>query len=769
MPRFLTGACLLVALYTLPAVEVPEDVVGGLDLNRLDVVISDGPTYPADEVATALREDPVLVPAAHFFAPRRDLLRILGERCAIGYQAHGFPAPQVSATVRGRGPAARLIVQVTEGTRLRLGTVKISDHGPVSEEALRQRLCAPWRAPDAKADADPDKPIIVSGEPAPFDEIWKRNLVRTISDFYALQGFQDCKPVVRWSDPHDGVVDCLISFTAAPRAMVVNSVKVTGVKRNRPEAVAAWLASNAGLRVDGPGTMAVMTKARQALNNSGRFFAITLTTTPVPDQAERIDVVVKALDSERLPALDQPLSAIQQGALTWRETVLGDLEKGALSFIVTMRMPDKKTNAAFLLNPLRGCALRLTSLDPMVKVDATLGFSDKRLFYVSHHLGRASTVAWDVQPLLTLSLETKDDPAQPHSFSFYISTQSEPQEKLTDITVSPSFILSQINGAEFVGNKLVAKKGNSIATLDLDGDPAFSMAGVEEGDEMRCLLTRTPWTELLQQTTGKTEKELLTLTPQGGPALMHLLIDDLLPPYAKYAGANEAALRLWLTAGVTLASSWWQSLGPKDESREKPYHIPVDLPPEQMIPLVVNGLRRMILDHTKDSWPSSSWPMLIINETSAVVNGHHEHTREVLTHLVDDKVMGPLGHVALSGLLQYFDPRLSRVVAGLGESHLNADEWAQDLVTLVPRLPPVRTVLLAFVDPEAAALALPENQRATFIDLVQRAKRDLTPAEEQALLRDVARLTWQAGGDEMMRGWLQSLQREPAASGAPPP
>lgn len=767
MSRILTLCCLLIAI---AAAEVPQDVVGGLDLNHVRVVISDGPTFPTDQVVAALRDDPLLVSAAHFFAPRQEFLRLIAERCATGYRSHGFPEPTVSAVVRGRGAAGHVVVSVTEGARLRWGKVVIPDPGPLGEEAVRQRLCAPWRSPDADADDDPEDPLIVAGEPARFDDIWNRNLVRTIADFYALEGFQDCSPVVRTGEPRDGAVDCLISFKAPPRALVVNRVIVAGAQRNQPEAVIAWLARNTDLRVGGPATRGVMNTVRKALADSGRLLSSSVTTAPVADDPQRIDVTVTLVESDRLPLLDQPLNDLQQDGLRWRERILREVTDGSVSFRIGMKLDEAPVRFDLLINARHGLLVRLTSLDPAIPFDATAGVEGQRLFYLSHVHDRAASIAWEVYPVLTLKLETTSDPAHPHSFGFNMAYGSDPEEDLTEIILTPSFALSQISKAERAGDRLVSVHGTTTATIELTGDRPFLLTTQDGGPGDGVQLTRTPWAELVPMVTGKTSAQLLAPSADDGKALIGLLSDDLVPEVARRSGVDEAVVGVWLSAGIAFASTWLSdTAGAEAEKSEQRFRIPVDLPPEQMLAQIVASVRRMILEHTRDVWSASSWPVLIINEANAVMNGNTTHTRAMLTHLVDGRTMGPLGHGLLSYLMQFVDPRVARVIARLGHDKLTAEAWADDVATLVPKLPPVRTALSSFSDPTVAALALPEDRRAAFTDLVRRAKAEATPAEEQALIRDTARLLWSAGGEAMVRGWLDDLEREPAASGGSPP
>ena len=754
-------ACVLVI--TADAADVTEDVVGGLTLNRLEIVTRDGPTFPPDEVANALREDPALVSATHFFAPRKALLTAISERCVLGYRANGFPTPQVVTGIQGRGAGERLVVTISEGPRMQWGTLHIRDSGPVAEAELRDRLCKPWRAPDAEPDATPEDPVFVSGDPAAFDPLWEKDLLKSIVDFYILQGYQQCRPVFTIGAPHDGVVDATIAFPSPPRAMVIDQLIVDGLKRNQTEAVTRWLESTAGLRVGGPATRDLINQARKHLVDCGRFTSATITTEPKPDRPEGVDVRVRVTDHARLPLLETPLTALQQDVLAWRERLLRDLAAGQLSMSVSVEEPTLKLLMTLTVNARRGFMVRITSRHAEFPLDLSIDVTDGVLTYHSHRSGRHASVALPQRPTIAVSLTTKDDPESPYSLGLNAGIASQSQGLVT-IVIDPAFVLAQTMGAKQEGTRLNAPfpNGGSVQ-MDLAGDPPLVMKGTSDALAFECRLTRTSWVDLWSELSGRPWAKH---PADSWLSVGMLMSEDMLPAVAISTKLDEAALRQWLTTGGLMLASWLPAKT-DDEKKGPDYQIPVDLPPGQMIPLLIDKVGGILLSQTKDYWSPSSWPVLMINEIRAVANNRSERTRDMISHLIDGRNMGPIGHAVMARVLQELNPRMSQAVAGLGSDHLNADEWFRDISTLVPSMPHVQTFLASFTDPAGAAALLPEAHREAFVRLVDRAKGQLGAREQGDLYRDTAYLLWQAGGERHMRDLLKELAQPPAATGTP--
>lgn len=760
---------------------VDDDVVGALDLQRMQVVIADGPTFPPEEIITALYEDPELLPARHFFAERKLLLKAIAERSALGYRAHGFRDPQITAQIRGRGPGEQVVVHITEGQRLRWGALHIRDAGPVPAAAVFDRLTKPWREPDASAgkpkeasalgndllDAlqqkSPDDPLFVSGDPAHFDHTWAKRVTSAISEFYVQQGYLECRPVVTVGDPNDGVVDCVVSFSAPPHAVTVKSVTVSGLTVHKPEDVTVWLDRTVGLRAGGPATKSVFDAARAALVDSGSFLATSLTSVPVPGQPELCTVTITAIDDADLLQLGRPPTDLQQDILRWRKLMLQDLQDGTAT--VTFQTVDHEVGYHFtiMINVRHGVIVTIRSTDPKLTFSGSFLVHSGHLTYVAHRLKRVVAVPMSRKPSLRLELFTTGDRKNPNSINFLVT---DAEEQITHLSMTPSFALLQVANVMREGDRLIKLQEKSRLEIDLGPQGTLPYQRTDSEDNNITAITRQPWPELL----ASIQVDPGAVKSTEPASFMDLLLvgaEDAVPVISKTTSVNQLVISEWLSTCGPVVKKWWQRWeGKTEKTAGEHFHIPVDLPPSEMMSMLITWASSEILSLASTIWPVGSWPVLVVNELRAIATGHGDHSRELFGHLLDGKTMGPIGHVVLAGAMRFLNPRAGLSIANLGLDHLQMDEWVQDLITLSPTMPALKETFAAFNDPVTAAFLLPKEHRFLFIALVARAKLPLTPAEEREFERNVASLFWMAGGEQLMRDLLTYLSTPPAATGA---
>ena len=266
-------------------------------------------------------------------APLADYVSTVQQQVELGYRASGFPSAKVSARVYN----GRVVVDVTEGPRLRRGGIQVEGDTDVSTKDLTGLLTSPPPIGTFRHWSDERGIFHVSMERQQYaqDAPWKedewaafdlasvKQLHTHIADALSNLGFLTAKFDHEIGVENDKAVLRIRIKDAGPRASV-GEINFSGLKKNKRENILKFL----DLREGEPVGLRELLAAQQRLWDSGRFKKHVITVEPGPAVPTDLHVHFAMEENPDLPPLSEPLEATDQAMLACLQWMLGRVAAG---------------------------------------------------------------------------------------------------------------------------------------------------------------------------------------------------------------------------------------------------------------------------------------------------------------------------------------------------------------------------------------------------------------------------------------------------------
>lgn len=358
--------------------------------------------FTPEEIRRAVAHDEDILLAAHPSAPADQLgklLILLEQKVLDGYLTHGFP----EAHVRARRVEKQIIIDVFEGPWSIAGPVEIKGTKLLDKQQLLARLTEPYIPADAEPGAfelgtdgktqitwlkgtslqRPKDPVWEIGKPAAFTDSKLETLGSHLARACADQGRPDAKFELKIQRQPDTLVARLrIRITDEGPTLAIKKVEVAGCRKSTPQQVIDYLQIP-------PST--VWTRERELLVKerlwrSGRFRNYELKTRREPKSAE-VTLLVKVAELEVAPPLSEPLTAIDEAFLKFRD-FLGTLPSTDEELVCTWTNASQQVEA--IISPRQGAVFSYRYVDEKGEAGPTYSgvFSTDALALYSAATGR---------------------------------------------------------------------------------------------------------------------------------------------------------------------------------------------------------------------------------------------------------------------------------------------------------------------------------------------------------------------------------------------
>jgi hypothetical protein len=290
-------------------------------------------TFKADEVRAALLGDWEVQLASAPSGALDVYVSAIRRQLRFGYLAAGFADARVS--VGADEEHETIVADVTEGTRYRYGAIRITGNHAISSDTIVKYLRRTSNVQSISSTVDAEGIHYgMDVTSAPDEDTWEAGQFADISPSHIVKLTQFVKNVywgagyfwseVQVSTPVEGGdAVCLIDVNAEGPQATLGVVKINGMKSERYNEVMRFLDLHEGEPIG----IDQLYDAQLKLWQCGRFKKHLMTVAPADERGRR----AVTLDHEEfpgLPPLDQPLPAMDQGLLKFREWILSRAAAG---------------------------------------------------------------------------------------------------------------------------------------------------------------------------------------------------------------------------------------------------------------------------------------------------------------------------------------------------------------------------------------------------------------------------------------------------------
>jgi hypothetical protein len=768
-------------------------------------------TFTTEQIRHALLLRPSYLLASHPQANLEAFLLKLKDMIQTGYEAAGFPDVRVNVSYDAK--TLRTRVTATEGPRFLAGQIRVLGAQASSSAELIRWLTTPTAESHSQDDTKPgvdasqraglntpgkakrsEHAMWTTGDPADFSVSWRTQVVAQVDSCLAEQGFFFSKATVELQrDATTGTASLLITLQSEGPSGAIGEIKVSGMKRNSRSDILGLLKLREGMKITG-GRLA---EAELKLQNCGRFWDYSLT----PEYADggtltsrRVNLRIEVKEQEGVPRLGKPLSPTQQALVRLCEWMEKFPERDEDIRVTVSNKSGIPFAVELVLSPKHGLLLNSDDLQGTSPVSAGFLLTEATVQFCTWASGRKLSTPREGGGTFFLHvLPAKNSGADHFNLSlgagFSSATRSAGDSTNQCLTfdvqlvraafldiLSRSGSTGRIEDGELVVSnstfmlRAEAATGRLIGAVSSAHEPVFSI---------RC--GGPTWDQAVLDFAQRAAPLTNIYAPGQGLASFLSLATIEAARWQLTASTNSTVSleqrRLALTALSKL-------LNPElflaldrffggDETNT--FNVPMDATDQAVAQDSVTGfIAFYAFDYISGMFPKYSWPWTVARESAFVIMNQGRYTGDELGRLKDSADTGPIGCLAIAGVLAIVHSPAAKDFAGQGLTRLSDQDFLRDcnlflrgesglarnftkLVQGLRTLPADELTALVAVLPEAEANLLRESADAL------RASPEAAPAE---VLTPAISKYWQQSLRTKVQEPLRQLAATPEKSGS---
>ena len=677
--------------------------------------------FSAEALRRGLEDMSDFFEIAHPLAPRDAYLEAVERKLLIGYQHQGFLDARL--WTRPEVKAGRVVMKLTEGPRYTCGVIKVAGAQKVPSSAIIERLTTPRpsahasgraydfkdQAPTARAmnDTGPDlseltEALWVKGAPAAGSEADLRRIRAVVTDTLRNRGLLMAKSGAQFvPDKATRVVELQVEVMEEGPFCAIDHVEVFGNRKNTTEAVLRYLELKQGIALTGD----LVSKVEDRLWRSARFLDYKISLGS-PDSTGRVPLRIQLAEYDQAPPLEGTFSALEQTVLRMREW-LGQLDQSGEELVIKATGHQGKTSELeFVLSPVNGLALRVTSHPTGVSGEYGAVLQAKLVGVYSAGGKRQLRL-----PCLTQQVK---------GFLSVVALPAGPNEDPFNVTMGAGFGQPG-EGTTRAPPYSFALSLPPVACLGLAHRLSFE--DHQQGDELVCsnqsmevkLDTKTGRIKEFRFTNpaeaGRAEARFevgafarLARRMEGGAANLPNAFDTNAPISSALAFVTEEALRSSYLESLLqsrLSSNVWAALPallkqfnlanaliPLNRLEPRPvpaaegaarFSIPEDTETGGLTTYDITALiGRWLLEHPEELTEPRGWPRTLLREAGLHLTRRNRYTEAALSEIYESNETGPLGYWATAELLERMQVPTARKFAARGMERLSLEDFQRD-------------------------------------------------------------------------------------------
>jgi TPR repeat protein len=763
-------------------------------------------TFAPETLREALRGTRDFFEISHPLALRDAFLEAIQRELLLGYQHHGFPDARVEARYDAR--AGRVVVTVEEGPRYVCGGVKVSGAQNVPAAAIIERLTsslaatqaiqrafdfhdkAPATSPLTKASQDESgaaEALWVKGKPAPFSNPDLQHIKEQVTGLLARRGYLFSKVNVRVvPEPTARTAELQVELLEEGPPAVIERIDIVGNKTNTTEAVLRYLDLKPGMELSSE----LLGRVEDRLWRAARFLGYKISLGS-PNAAGRVPLQIELAEYVKAPPLERAFSPEAQAQLKMREW-LSRLDQSGEDLIISLSgVPAPAPEGELIVSPRSGLVL-LTR-------DTTGKTAGGEEYAVVLKAGQAElySPAAGRKLLLThlkaqLRVFVSDEPRPgetnqtPFSLTIGAGFGQASEAALAaapyrfELTLPPvscaGFFSREEHLSWLEGDVLIQSNATMLLKLDAHTGRIIEMRVRSEDGDGRVQLRFEPGA--FERAAGRIEAAdagLPDLRDTNAPlsSTLAFLAEEVLS--SRYLGdfsrAKLPSSTLAPLPALLRQFKLADILAPLDRlvvdtnalaAKQEDFSIPNDQGSGQATASDAFAVvTAWFLRHSDELFEAQSWPWTLLRETCLTVQGKGSHTEEALKGIYGSSETGPLGYLAVAGMLDHFQPPLARKCASRGLERLSAEDFRRDYRLFLAG----NSIVSQCCQRLAAGLReLPDDQLGALVklqsparaDFIRECSRRLRAGKDQPLLEALA--------PALDTYWEQELKEQVAAA-----
>ncbi|WP_153556612.1 BamA/TamA family outer membrane protein [Roseimaritima sediminicola] len=671
-------------------------------------------TFGDAQLRDALLADPDFLLAAHPLGTSDELAGVMRKQLIAAYRRQGFPSPQIEVAATSDPVGAH--VSIDEGSRLRVGEVRIHGGTELDFDRLRQRLTEPypkgdvfprfsqldgqvvqqWTDSAGKA-VELEKPVWPRGKPLPIDteNLLHLAVVQALKDL----GYSQALALVRIElDQPAGTGRLVVQVAEEGPRDRVEEIEVRGGPINPSLLIQQHLGVQVGQAVD----RQQIADWTRKLWESGRFQKQQVQFQRTASGTGRL--IIEVEETPGLPPLDQPISEraeIYRRAQRW----LGTFDRLEQDVVITADAPpyhflSVQSDQGMILQVTRSGAAG----DRSGAADMALIMDPQQLALMhSDHPERWSLGLDAVTAQLTFRTKLRAAVEEDRLFGlglhFNVNNQRQTGQNVVEhaFDVSPADLLpfaykSKLQ-QEVVDGVLIGRRGEDRLEVDIHSGeirawetellqvrfeqgaferlrgellaqhghkPNAYQPGRPLGTLAAFLCSPPVWAEATQLS-NRLRTEGVRSNPHLGSALRRLAEGGLLEPadaVIRRMQRGREEERFFIPAQPNTGGGDWQTMMRKVAARA-------------------------VLHAATDVFAEGEWPLRVTREVCLAVLGRGAHATEVIDQMLADPETGPLGLGTVAYLLSHVHRSAAAKVAEAGLDRLDEDAVQRDLQPLI--------------------------------------------------------------------------------------
>lgn len=266
--------------------------------------------FETDSIRTGLAPDRAVHLAGADETPVDRYLQIVRGRIARGYLNNCFRDVEVSTAVNAE--TGMLTATIDEGFRLIQGDVVVAGLSASECELVASLLKSGLSDSNPFRKSQPKLTYWNKTAAMPFVTPAEAMYRRTVQEALTAIGYPLAEFTIALSESSEGdkqTVDSSVEIASTDTALTVGEITFTGLKKNTPEQMLAFLELKSGL----PLTLSMRETIVRKLLDSGRFLMAEVTHEPFYfDPAEPLNLNIRVREYDLVPPLDEELTDFQQ-------------------------------------------------------------------------------------------------------------------------------------------------------------------------------------------------------------------------------------------------------------------------------------------------------------------------------------------------------------------------------------------------------------------------------------------------------------------------
>lgn len=595
----------------------------------------------------------------------------------------------------------------------------------------------------------------------------------------------------------------------------IGQIEVTGVKKNRPEAVIDFLVLKPGMPLDS----GVLQRAEKKLRESARFLRATVEAKP-EGNAGRVNLLLNLAESAEAPALAVEFSKEQRAMLKFREWLEQWFQHPAEDLVLNLRGPahaDQNTGSADFTMVFSKWGLAFLVRQPVAAgskpgqiIFAQVVSAD--LFGCFNPLRRQKLIWPKCERQITLFMKIAANPPDSENpLEFQIgagikSADAGQPIKLETELLPAAFLHNPSGSVAWKGNLLEMSGEYGRVCLDSEtGRLEYATSPEKETSvEARWVARKAYFATVIQEIGEASHGHANVYDPQKPlTSTVNFFLPEILDWGAGSGSSSNFFPNRFPALGKLLAASPFNFSPRPDQIRaisgalDKLSRQPILAPLEDWLAgnghpetakkpafnpgfpdlgaAWANSLMLLVaeaaLEWNDHLLPVGSWPWRIVREICFNAAGQGKYTGQELQAMLDDPRTGPLGCLAIAEVLAQLKSPLAPVFANRGLQHLTPEAFESDCRLFLagdPVLPQCLQRLLAALgqldagEADALASVLP-GAEADLLRGVAKAVKTQGSAAGNVL--PSLRIYWDSALQERLRKRFWSYLLKPGQAG----